>query len=197
MGSLALMAWVDGIDVQSIVSRCCSMAMTVSMYHHDIMSLTQSIPAHWNPQAPHILGWRNMDTTAMKRCPLMYAQFTKFDVGRRLIDPRYLCYYVVWSGVFSSSIFTLILSKPGATRHSNYSSHPDIIVCIIVHASSSINPDLINLELELVESVTSGETPRSLEVFAQVVDLLDSGDERVIDGLWISLTFVICDRIRC
>jgi hypothetical protein len=50
--------------------------------------------------------------------------------------------------------------------------------CILIQ-----NPDLINLELELVESVASGETPRSLEVFAQVVDLLDGGDERVIDGL--------------
>ena len=99
--------------------------------------------------------------------------------------------------VYSQAPFRFILSKPGATRHSNDPSHPDIVVCIIIHASSSMNPDLINLELELVESVTSGETPRSLEVFAQVVDLLDSGDERVIDGLWVSLTFVICDRIRC
>jgi hypothetical protein len=41
-----------------------------------------------------------------------------------------------------------------------------------------------------VESVASGETPRSLEVFAQVVDLLDSGDERVIDGLGVSSILV-------
>ena len=132
-----------------------------------------------------------MDTTAMnKGCPLMYAQFTSagfVDVERSLVDPRYLCCYVVWSGAFSSSIFRSILSKPGATRHPRNPSYPNMIVCIIIHASSSINPDLINLELELVESVTSGETPRSLEVFAQVVDLLDSGDERVIDGLWVSV----------
>jgi hypothetical protein len=62
-----------------------------------------------------------------------------------------------------------------------------------------MNPDLINLELELVESVASGETPRSLEVFAQVVDLLDGGDERVINGLGISVTFrcILATRIRC
>jgi hypothetical protein len=55
--------------------------------------------------------------------------------------------------------------------------------CILIHVK---NPDLINLELELVESVASGKTPGGLEVFAQVVDLLDSGDERVIDGLDVS-----------
>lgn len=42
---------------------------------------------------------------------------------------------------------------------------------------------LINLELELVESVAPRETPRGLEVFAEVVDLLDGRDESVVDGL--------------
>jgi hypothetical protein len=94
---------------------------------------------------------------------------------------------------------TIVDSK----AHVVFNAHPKhrdlhyTIVCIIIHASSSINPDLINLELELVESVTSGETPRSLEVFAQVVDLLDSGDERVIDGLRVSFPFLIFTRIRC
>jgi hypothetical protein len=94
---------------------------------------------------------------------------------------------------------TIVDSK----AHVVFNAHPkhrdllNTIVCIIIHASSSINPDLINLELELVESVTSGETPRSLEVFAQVVDLLDSGDERVIDGLRVSFPFLIFTRIRC
>jgi hypothetical protein len=87
--------------------------------------------------------------------------------------------------------------SPRKAQHPRNPSYPTTIVCIIIHASSSINPDLINLELELVESVTSGETPRSLEVFAQVVDLLDSGDERVIDGLWVSFPFFIFTRIRC
>jgi hypothetical protein len=81
----------------------------------------------------------------------------------------------------------------------SFKHHTPHIVCIIIHASSSMNPDLINLELELVESVASGETPRSLEVFAQVVDLLDGGDERVINGLGISVTFrcILATRIRC
>ena len=42
---------------------------------------------------------------------------------------------------------------------------------------------LSTLELELVESVALGETPRGLEVFAQVVDLLDSLEDRGVDGL--------------
>lgn len=42
---------------------------------------------------------------------------------------------------------------------------------------------LSTLELELVESVALGETPRGLEVFAQVVDLLDSLEDGGVDGL--------------
>jgi hypothetical protein len=42
----------------------------------------------------------------------------------------------------------------------------------------------MNLELELVESVASRKSPRGLEVFAQVVDLLDGSDESVVNRLY-------------
>jgi hypothetical protein len=47
-----------------------------------------------------------------------------------------------------------------------------------------------------VESVTSRKSPRGLEVFAQVVDLLDSSDESIIDGLEVSMVLVIPQSAR-
>lgn len=44
-----------------------------------------------------------------------------------------------------------------------------------------------SLELELVEAVAPGETPRGLEVLAQVVDLFDGCDEGRVDGLCCQL----------
>lgn len=45
-----------------------------------------------------------------------------------------------------------------------------------------------SLELELVEAVAPGETPRGLEVLAQVVDLLDGCEKSRVDGLYESVS---------
>lgn len=43
------------------------------------------------------------------------------------------------------------------------------------------------LELELVESVTLGKTPRRLQVLGKVVNLFDGSDKSSVNGLRLSL----------
>lgn len=46
---------------------------------------------------------------------------------------------------------------------------------------------LADLELELVEAVALGKTPRCLEVLAEVLDLLNGLDNGGVDGLLLGL----------
>lgn len=57
------------------------------------------------------------------------------------------------------------------------------------HARQAREPRSVvtSLELELVEAVALRETPRSLEVLREVVDLLDSGKNGGVDGLLLRL----------
>lgn len=48
------------------------------------------------------------------------------------------------------------------------------------------------LELELVESVTLGKTPRRLQVLGKVLNLLDGSDKSGINGLRCLLAWVSC-----